>query len=127
MIKKKYWIYMLLCENGSLYTGYTTDMARRYQQHCNGTGRAKYTLSFKPIKIARCWQLTGTRGSALRIEQLIKGRNRKEKEYLVENPEELSTIIQDELGLDTTLLVVNPELIEKEISPPHTDDAELRR
>ncbi len=124
-MEKKYWIYILLCKNGSLYTGYTTDMVRRYRQHRNGTGRAKYTLSFKPIRIARCWQMTGTRGSALRIERLIKGRNRKEKEYLVENPEALSRIIHDELGLDTALVVVSTEFIEKETSAPHTDDAEL--
>lgn len=125
MMKKKYWVYMLLCENGSFYTGYTTDIARRYKQHLNGTGRAKYTLSFKPITIAQCWQVAGTRGAALRIEQLIKGRSRRDKEYLVDNPGTLESLVVNELGIDIDIVAINPKLIEKEIQPPHTDDAEL--
>ena len=39
-----WYVYMLRCGDGSLYTGSTTDVARRLREHQNGTG-AKYTLS----------------------------------------------------------------------------------
>lgn len=42
-------VYMLLCENGSLYTGWTNDFNKRFAAHSNGTG-AKYTRSHKPVK-----------------------------------------------------------------------------
>ena len=35
--KMPYFIYILECSNGSYYTGYTTDMERRYQEHLDGT------------------------------------------------------------------------------------------
>lgn len=39
---KKYYVYMLECADGSLYTGYTTDVARRLGEHSSGKG-SKYT------------------------------------------------------------------------------------
>ena len=37
-----YYVYMLRCRGGSLYTGMTNDVARRMAMHCSGRG-AKYT------------------------------------------------------------------------------------
>ena len=42
-----WWVYMLRCRDGSLYTGVTTDVERRFAQHRVGTG-AKYTRSHPP-------------------------------------------------------------------------------
>ena len=42
-----WWVYMLRCRDGSLYTGVTTDVERRFAQHRAGTG-AKYTRSHPP-------------------------------------------------------------------------------
>ena len=42
-----YWVYILNCENGAFYTGYTTDLIRRYHEHLEGS--SKYTRSFKPL------------------------------------------------------------------------------
>ena len=38
MGNKIYWVYMLLCENNTYYTGYTNDLEQRYQSHVDGTG-----------------------------------------------------------------------------------------
>lgn len=44
------YVYLLLCENNSLYCGWTTNLKKRYEKHANGTG-AKYTRMHRPIGI----------------------------------------------------------------------------
>lgn len=84
-----YWVYMLQCSNGSYYTGYTTDMARRYQEHVKGTAKCKYTRSFKPLNIARCWAILDCRSTVMKIEKFIKKLPKKEKEALILKPNRL--------------------------------------
>ena len=79
----KYWVYILLCENGAYYTGYTNDLETRYQQHLAGTG-AKYTRSFKPIKIAQSWEVAD-KSTAMKMEAQLKKLSRKEKEEIILN------------------------------------------
>jgi putative endonuclease len=109
-----YWIYILECENGSYYTGCTNNLARRYRQHLNGTGRAKYTQSFKPIRIAQCWRLFDSRGIALRVEHLIKNMERRDKDRIVRKPETLKTVILKELNVNLNILTFNPLRAERE-------------
>ena len=45
-----YYVYMLRCRGGSLYTGMTNDVARRMAMHCSGRG-AKYTRAHPPGRI----------------------------------------------------------------------------
>lgn|SRR3990167_4434393 len=85
-----YWVYILLCQNNTYYTGYTTDLAKRYQSHLNGSGKCKYTRSFKPQRIAQCWQVIGTKSLAMKIERQIKRLSRLEKEKLIVRPSKLS-------------------------------------
>ena len=92
MNENTYWVYILHCENGSYYTGYTTDLARRYAEHLQGTAKCKYTRSFKPTGIARCWQIAGDKAMAMQIEQFIKKRSKAEKERLINNPDQLGTM-----------------------------------
>ena len=75
---------MLECENGSYYTGYTTDLARRFQEHQRGTAKCKYTRAFKPIKIAQSWQVNGSKADAMRLERDIKKLSRTEKIKLID-------------------------------------------
>jgi len=89
MSKQQYWVYMLRCSNGNFYTGYTTDIVRRYKEHEQGTAKCKYTRSFKPLGIAQCWTVTDCKGLVLQIEKFIKTLSKKEKEQLVLNPEKL--------------------------------------
>ena len=88
----RYWVYILNCENGSLYTGYTTDLVRRYQEHVLGTGGCKYTRSFKPLRIAQHWQIKGDKSVAMQVERFIKKLSKKKKEELLRHPESLYTI-----------------------------------
>src|SRR5437899_1161321 len=89
---KRYFVYILHCETGTLYTGYTNDLKKRYQSHINGTGKCKYTHSFKPRSIAQCWQVNGNKSVAMKIEHYIKKLSRVEKEKIITTPSMLSII-----------------------------------
>ena len=84
-----YWVYILLCENGAYYTGYTTDLARRYEEHVTGTDKCKYTRSFKPVKIAEAWQIPESKNVAMQVEKFIKRMTKKQKVALIAEPEKL--------------------------------------
>ncbi|RDI42074.1 GIY-YIG nuclease family protein [Aquicella lusitana] len=86
MTAKNYWIYILYCTNDTFYTGYTVNLAERYAAHLNGTSRCKYTRSFKPLGIAQCWKISGTRGLAMRIERHIKKLPRIKKTQYISEP-----------------------------------------
>ncbi len=88
-----YWVYMLLCENNTYYTGYTNNLEQRYLSHIQGTGKCKYTRSFKPIKIAQSWAIEGDKTKAMQVERYIKKLSRKEKDELVNNPKLLETCL----------------------------------
>lgn len=106
-----WFIYMLECENGSFYTGLTDDIVRRFDEHLRGTAKAKYTRSFRPVRIARCWRMAGTRGEAQKVERAIQGLNRRDKEGLVADPGLLSGILRAGEGdmPDCTAYDVSPD------------------
>ena len=91
MSNKNYWVYILLCSNQSYYTGYTDNLVKRYQSHLDGSGRCKYTRSFKPLKIAQSWLIQGDKLLALKLEREIKKRSRTAKEELILTPQLLSS------------------------------------
>ena len=64
------YVYMLRCKDGSLYTGWTNDVARRFAMHCAGKG-AKYTRGRGPLQLVYTEELPD-RESALRRECAIK-------------------------------------------------------
>ena len=63
-------VYMLLCKDGSLYTGWTNDVAHRFAMHAAGKG-AKYTRGRGPLQLVYTEELPD-RESALRRECTIK-------------------------------------------------------
>ena len=80
------WVYMLRCGDGSLYTGWTKDLARRVRSHAAGKG-AKYTRSRLPVALVyreRC----ADRSGAMRRERELKRLGRAEKLALIEGGEE---------------------------------------
>jgi len=85
-----FWVYILLCDNGSYYTGYTDDLQKRYQSHVEGTGKCKYTRSFKPVRIAQCWRIEGDKAFAMKLERDIKKLSRDKKLDLISQPSLLS-------------------------------------
>lgn len=63
-------VYMIECEDGSVYTGIAIDVAQRYAMHCAGKG-AKYTRSRKPRRLLASFPLPD-RSSAAKAEYAIK-------------------------------------------------------
>ena len=81
-----YFVYILRCGDGSLYTGFTDDVARRLAVHRSGQG-AKYTRSHLPVELAYQEELPD-KSAALRREAAIKRMSRPEKLALLENTPE---------------------------------------
>ena len=78
-----YFVYMLECADGSLYTGWTTDPGRRVKEHNAGRG-ALYTRWRRPVEL-RYLEEAPDRSSAQRRENAIKKLTRGKKLLLVEN------------------------------------------
>jgi len=78
-----HYVYILECENGSFYTGYTTNVERRYLEHQNGSIKCRYTRSFPPKRLVANWELE-SRSLALRVEARIKKLSRCDKEELLD-------------------------------------------
>ena len=79
--KKSYYVYLLLCDDGSYYTGYTNNVASRLERHKRGSG-ARYTMMHRPKKLVYVEELR-TRSAATRREQQIKALSHREKHELV--------------------------------------------
>lgn len=80
-MNKKYYIYILLTEQNTLYCGYTDDVEKRFQTHLAGKG-AKYTRSHKPVKIVY-QQEFNTKSEAMKEERRIKRLSHKDKLELI--------------------------------------------
>lgn len=76
-----YWVYILECSDTSLYTGITTDVARRFKQHQSGKG-GHYTSSRQAVRVAYT-EAHPDRSSALRREAQIKRLSRAQKLRLI--------------------------------------------
>lgn len=74
-------VYLLECADGTLYTGYTTDLARRLKRHGEGKG-AKYTRSRLPVRLVYS-EACASKSEALKREYEIKQLTRAEKFALV--------------------------------------------
>lgn len=76
-----WYVYMLRCGDGSLYTGSTTDVERRLREHQGGTG-ARYTRSRPPVTLAYAEEAPD-RSAAQRREAAIKKLPRAQKLKLI--------------------------------------------
>lgn len=77
-----YYVYVLTCADGSLYTGITTDIDRRIQEHNTSALGAKYTRARRPVALAYQESLP-SRSEAQKREAAIKSLNRSEKVLLI--------------------------------------------
>ncbi|WP_347490330.1 GIY-YIG nuclease family protein [Desulfoscipio sp. XC116] len=78
-----YYVYMVACADGTYYTGYTTDLAKRVRKHNLGQA-SKYTRSRLPVKLVY-YEVQTDKRSALQREIAIKKLSRHEKEALVDD------------------------------------------
>lgn len=80
--EKKYFAYMVECNDGTLYTGFTTDLEHRVKTHNEKKG-AKYTKTRTPVKLVYFEEFQ-TKQLAMQREAAIKKLSRKEKICLIE-------------------------------------------
>jgi len=75
------WVYILRCRDGSLYTGWSTDLQRRLRRHHAGTA-SRYTASRLPVELALALPMPD-RAAARREEARIKALDRAGKLALI--------------------------------------------
>lgn len=75
------YVYMIQCRDGSYYTGWTTNLEKRLEEHNQGKG-AKYTRGRGPV-LLKYHEEFETKEEAMRREYLIKQMSRKEKGELL--------------------------------------------
>lgn len=78
-----YYVYLLRCADGTLYTGFTNDLARRLAAHNAGRG-AKYTRGRRPVELVY-WESFSNKSSALRREYAIKQLPRRQQLTLIQS------------------------------------------
>jgi putative endonuclease len=80
--EKPWFLYLIECADGSIYTGITVNVAARYAAHCAGRG-ARYTRSHTPVKLLGCEQYPD-RSTASQAEYRIKQLTAADKRRLAE-------------------------------------------
>ncbi len=80
-MQKKNYVYILRCSDGTLYTGWTTDLEARIKNHNSGNG-AKYTRSRRPVKLIY-YEEVSDKSAALKREAAIKKLPRNKKFELI--------------------------------------------
>lgn len=80
---KKYYTYIILTENNTLYCGYTDNVEKRFQAHLEGKG-AKYTRANKPVKVVYEKEFE-SKSEAMKEEARIKKLTHKEKLDILTN------------------------------------------
>lgn len=86
MSEKNWYVYILRCGDGSLYTGMTDDVPRRLEVHRSGKG-AKYTRGRGPLELVR-QERYDSKSEALHREAEIKALSRQQKLALIHHTEE---------------------------------------
>jgi len=88
-------VYILGCSDGTYYTGITTDVERRFQEHqSGGIKAARYCKGRGPLQLLFNTPI-GSHSRALKFENAIKKLSKKRKTLLINNHELLSSFFQD--------------------------------
>ena len=87
-------LYLVRCHDGSLYTGITTNVARRFAEHQGNNGEgAKYLRGRGPLMLVFQKKL-GSRSLALGVESKVKKLSKARKENLIRTGEYIEAIIK---------------------------------
>ena len=93
-----YYTYMLRCADNSIYTGITTDLSRRLEEHkSKSTKCAKYTLKHPAIKFEVAWE-SKTRSSASKLEYNLKKLTKTQKESLIKNLSNIEVLLENKIN-----------------------------
>ena len=95
-----YYIYMLRCKDNSIYTGITTDVKRRMEEHFLKAEKcAKYTMTHSAKKLEAFWE-TEDRVLASKLEYYIKTLTKSEKEELIENDKYFEKYLSEKIDCE---------------------------
>ena len=87
-------LYLVRCRDGNLYTGITTDVARRFIEHKGkGDMGAKYLRGREPLELVFQKKL-GSRSLALNVENKVKKLSKARKEELIRDNARIDEIIK---------------------------------
>ena len=78
----EWWVYLVSCSDGSLYTGITTNVERRISEHNTSKKGAKYTRNKRPVRLVYS-EVQSDRSTASKREYFIKKLSRDEKLKLI--------------------------------------------
>lgn len=92
-------VYILLCADGTLYTGYTGNLSRRMKQHQSGSIPRAYTKSRRPVRLVWAGKFN-SKDEARTYERKIKKWPAERKENLIAEQEAKTVQIKGELGID---------------------------
>ena len=81
MAEAVWYLYMVRCKHGELYTGIAVDVDKRFAAHCAGRG-AKYTRGRGPLTLVYR-ECCGSHSEALKRELQVKGLPKDEKERMI--------------------------------------------
>lgn len=97
-----YFVYILRCEDDSLYTGFTDDIKKRIYAHYHRlSSAAKYTKSHRVSALAALWNC-GAQTAARKLEFRIKRLERAKKLLLIEKPEAVFEFFPELAEFDIT-------------------------
>lgn len=92
-----YYTYMLRCKDNSIYTGITNNLERRMKEHFIKNKKcAKYTLYHNALCLELVFK-SDSRKTASKLEYHIKHLSKSQKEFLVQNPEQLEFLLASKI------------------------------
>lgn len=95
-----YYVYMLRCEDNSIYTGITTDLKRRMSEHFAKSEKcSKYTFKHSAKKLENAWE-TEDRVLASKLEFYIKKLNKKQKEELIIDNTKMKEYLSEKVEIE---------------------------
>jgi putative endonuclease len=78
----QYFVYILLCNDNSYYTGITNNLKRRMYEHENGLDTKAYTFKRRPLKLVFCESFSEV-NQAISFEKQVRGWRREKKEAII--------------------------------------------
>ncbi len=94
-------VYLLLCADGSIYTGWTLDVSRRFEIHQKGRG-ARYTRTRRPLSLIYKERLPSRRDAMRREAQIKRWPRARKLKLAKKNPEYTPALAGGARGVQNT-------------------------
>tara|TARA_R100000988_G_C3952130_1_gene141640 strand:- start:140 stop:463 length:324 start_codon:yes stop_codon:yes gene_type:complete len=90
----QYFVYILKCADASFYTGITSNLAKRFEEHQQGVKRDSYTYKRRPLELVFQQEFNDVL-QAIYLEKKIKGWTRAKKQALIDGNGELLQLLSE--------------------------------